>query len=514
MANGNGNGNGNGSNEAQKSKAYVPSKYQQAIFYWIANGKGSAIVEAVAGSGKTTTVVDALRVIPSGQSCIFLAFNKSIATELQNRVPAGTVASTFHSAGYRTWSQRNRNCQLDDRKVSRITMDRLDYRQNKAYGKYVVQLVSLAKQTGVGCIVPDNYGIWRDLSDHFDLCIDNPDREDNHDDLESEAIDAARSILKESSRMSGRVIDYNDMLYMPVLEDLPLRQFDWVFVDEAQDTNNVRRALAAKMLKPNGRLVAVGDSHQAIYGFTGANSDAMGLMRDEFGCTTFPLSVSYRCAKAIVDAARVHVPSIESHKTAPDGYVGITDFKTVPPRSTDAILCRNTAPLVSLAYHLIRSGVGCKIQGSDIGKGIIAIVEKMQAEDLKELGTKLGEYCRIEVERLVEREQEGRAQAVVDRAECVYAVMEGLGPDKRTIVDLMDAISAIFGDNINGLLTLSTVHKAKGMEWDRVYIYRPELMPCCWAEQDWQVEQEDNLQYVAITRAKKELYYVDEVGVK
>jgi superfamily I DNA/RNA helicase len=60
----------------------------------------------------------------------------------------------------------------------------------------------------------------------------------------------------------------------------------------------------------------------------------------------------------------------------------------------------------------------------------------------------------------------------------------------------------------NGCLTLCTVHKAKGLEWNRVYILDEFLMPSKYARQAWQQQQETNLQYVAVTRAKQELKFI------
>ena len=485
---------------------FQPSKYQQAIFDFITNGQGSAIVEAVAGSGKTTTVVDALDLIPSNKRCIFLAFNKSIADELRSRVPSHTVASTFHSAGLKAWGSRNRGVIVNDKKVWDIVVDILSPSQIRDYGGYVSRLVGLAKQVGIGCIVPDNYGVWSGMADHHDLRLDGDPL--NYAEMEHEAIEMARHVLGESNKLSTRVIDYNDMIYMPILENIALEKFDYVFIDEAQDTNNVRRELAARMLASHGRVVAVGDSHQAIYGFTGASTNAMDLIANEFSCQMFPLSISYRCSKAIVLKAKEFVPNIESSDTAPQGSVSHIESASMHPGSTDAILCRNTAPLVELAYELIGKGTGCRVLGSEIGKGLIDLINKMKTTDIDALPGKLNDYQSKEVSRLIRKEQEGRARAVVDKVKCIDMVISHLQPDNRTINGLVNQIQGMFTDNSHGMLTLSTIHKAKGLEWDRVFIYRPELMPCPWAKQDWEQEQEKNVQYVAITRARKDLYFV------
>jgi len=62
---------------------FKPSKYQRVVYQFIKSCKGNAVVEAVAGSGKSTTIVNAIDIIPEDKKILFLAFNKSIVTELQ-----------------------------------------------------------------------------------------------------------------------------------------------------------------------------------------------------------------------------------------------------------------------------------------------------------------------------------------------------------------------------------------------------------------------------------------------
>ena len=68
-----------------------PSKYQKAIYKWIQKNKGNVIIQAVAGSGKTTTIIEASKLLPTDKSCIFLAFNKAIANELKTRLPSNVM---------------------------------------------------------------------------------------------------------------------------------------------------------------------------------------------------------------------------------------------------------------------------------------------------------------------------------------------------------------------------------------------------------------------------------------
>ena len=86
-------------------------------------------------------------------------------------------------------------------------------------------------------------------------------------------------------------------------------------------------------------------------------------------------------------------------------------------------------------------------------------------------------------------------------------VIQCLCEEVDTVKELRSLISNIFSDEVKGIL-LSTIHKAKGLENDKIFFLAPELIPSKYATQPWQYEQEQNLFYVCITRAKTSLVYV------
>jgi superfamily I DNA/RNA helicase len=104
--------------------------------------------------------------------------------------------------------------------------------------------------------------------------------------------------------------------------------------------------------------------------------------------------------------------------------------------------------------------------------------------------------------------------AAEDKVQSLLALADVCTTEGRTqVADLVALIGTMFGDTPTGeqpkVLTLSTVHKSKGREWPRVFILRAkEFMPSRWARKDWQKLQEQNLIYVAITRAQRELVYL------
>ena len=494
------------------------SPQQQALFEWVKNGSGNAIVEAVAGSGKTTSLVEAVRWMIG---YVFLgAFNKSMGDELKERTAGmkNVKASTLHGAGYGALRFRHKNIQVEANKVRDITLGYIESEERpdlEAFLAFTLKLVGLAKDTGIGffCAIEDD-SAWFDLVDKFDVA----DMLDEELSVEK-GIKFAQAMLRRSNAIKN-VVDFPDMIYMVLLDGIHMLQNDWVLIDEAQDTNPTRRALAKKMLKPGGRLIAVGDPHQAIFGFTGADNDALDQIRTEFNAITLPLTVTYRCPKAVVAHARQWVSHITAHDSAIEGAViNATAEEVFGDKSTytftpdDVILCRNNAPLVSTAFALIRKGIACRIEGRDIGVQLALLAGKWKVKRLDVLRDRLETYRGREIQKAMSKGQEQKADAINDRVSCLFILIER-AEEKRLDVDgLIAMIYDMFSDADKApkdVLTLSSVHKFKGHERKRVLLLgRHEFMPSKYARQQWQIEQEMNLIYVAVTRAMETLVEVN-----
>lgn len=497
----------------------VPSPYQQALYDFIKDGEGSAIVEAVAGSGKTTTIIEALKFIPPHETVQLFAFNTAIAAELKARIPSAmrnVRAATFHSVGYRALCRHlgMKAIETNSRKLYQLCRELPDPKKKwlprvpKEYESFACKLVGLAKGDGLGAVCENDPLFWQDLIDHHGIDYDG-------DGDPETALRLARQLFARSVEAAEEyMIDFDDQLYLPILWKIPLEQTDWVFVDEAQDTNPIRRALASRVLKPGGRMICVGDRKQSIYGFTGASIDAMDQLKEAWNCTELPLSVCYRCPTTVIEQAQTLVPYIEAAPGAPKGRVEHLQPSEGVKQLTaaDAVLCRNNAPLVELAYWCLARGIACQILGRDIGKGLQALVEKLKPAHIDDLITRLDVYRTREMKKYHDKEQHGKAQSVADRVDCLTTLIDNLPEDERTLPGLGEALNRLFGDDVTGRLTLSTVHKAKGKQWPQVAILRPELMPSFWAVLDWEQVQEENVQYVAWTRAQQALIFLDGYG--
>lgn len=296
---------------------------QQALADFIVNGSGSCNLLARAGCGKTYALINGVLVAITENklgSVVLMVFNKSAAIEFEHRIEKladetgnydlhQITTGTVHSLGFRFWRKHRggRKIAVDAWKVSNIVQDR--YTRQYEFLPQVTKLVSLAKQQA---LTPDELRIQgQDIIAHFDIDVNGSSEE---------VIDVASWALSESNQILD-FVDFDDMIYLPVINQVNCEKFDFVLIDEAQDTNESRRLLAFMMMKPEARLIAVGDDKQAIYGFTGANSDSLKHIQSALNSIELPLTITYRCPKAVVREANRLVPDLIAHESAPEGKV-------------------------------------------------------------------------------------------------------------------------------------------------------------------------------------------------
>lgn len=477
------------------------SRYQLALYDFVESGNGSAIVEAVAGSGKTTSLVECARRLSEWDNACAVAFNVRIKDELLKRLPAAVPALTLNALSYRAWRAfTGKQQEVDKGKIAALVRELSDD-TNPDFRQGVRRLVDLAKMAGVvpsyvktatQPLAEDEPETWRGLIDEYGIGFGWGDKDDR-------AIELARRVLAESVRVGAERIDFNDQLYLPVVFGADFQQYDWLFVDEAQDLNEIQRVMIERSASKSCRLLAFGDPAQAIYGWRGAGRNALPLLRERFNAVSLPLSICYRCSKAVVRKAQQFQPAIEWAEDAPEGLVD--ENATWMPETfltTDVILCRNNAPLVKMAFRLLRAGKACKVMGRDIGNGLVALVQRLRATTITELQEKLAKWLAQEV-RAVGEEKPEQTMALYDRAETLRVFME----NARTPAEVKEKIEQLFADETGQYLMLSTVHKFKGLEAPRVFVLNPELIGA-----RGMTQEERNVLYVAVTRARKELYFI------
>ena len=542
------------------------------------------IVEARAGTGKTTTLIEGLKRVkgiestltPSpqqakvweamelskgkAQTICFCAFNKSIATELQSRVPDGCDAMTMHSLGLKTVQKAFGRVQVNSYRVQDIISELLekDIRELRRTKPEVIkateELVDLCKMNlydpnkPVLLCIGEQDGLEQ-LANYYDVDCNGHAAEIF--DLVPRVLERCKDVARDGC------IDFNDMIWIPVVLDLNVYKYDLLLIDEFQDCNRCQHALAKKAGR---RLICCGDPKQSIYGFAGADCNSMARMEQELsaterGCIHLPLTVTRRCGKAIVREAKKIVPDFEAFETNPEGKISrmtikggqVVDpnpnaldgkdysYRVVPYQDSvqdgDMVLCRVNSPLVSECFRFIRAGRKANIQGRDVGAGLIKTIQKVMKDyepkyvpsgtaydgdvsytltgEIETLHHRLDDWLCAECkkENAKRNPSEQRLVNLQDRRDCLLCFTEGV----RTTDEVVKKIEQVFTDDkSNSGIRLSSVHKAKGLEADSVYFLMPKEAPCPhpMAKTPWEKQQEMNILYVGITRAKHNLIYV------
>ena len=495
------------SNIAAPFTNVVFSKYQTGVFDAVKAADKNILVNAVAGSGKSFTLEHAMKHMPRNARIVALAFNKAIAEELQRRIPDGAMASTLNSIGHRTWATHTKAA-VDGGKTRSIAREVVPFAE-RDYTSDVISLVSKAKVHGLVtneakalAKAPVN-GLMEDTDDNWLVIaarygIDLPWQY-------SRILGLARQCLTKSI-LNTAVIDFDDQLFMPIIYGVRFQTFDWVLVDEAQDLSDIQIEMIKRMGNPATRYLFVGDRRQSLYAFRGADSRAMDRIKAELNCAELPLSVTYRCPKLVVNEARRYEPAIEPRDNAPEGVVRNGGYYLdADYQMGDMVVCRRSLPVITLAYTLIGRRIKCRVQGRDLAEGIKSLVRKLRANSVEELLRKLGDWETRQIALLQESEDEAKIEQVVDKANTIKIIVQSC--NATSVAQVEQEIEGLFSGD-GPCVLLSTVHRAKGLEADRVFVIDNDVTPKWAVRSEESMEQERNIKYVAVTRAKKELVYV------
>lgn len=487
----------------------IPSKYQKAIFEFVKNGQGNCVINAVAGSGKTTTIVASLKFIPFDKSVIFLAFNKSITEEIKQRVTSNITVKTFHSVGassiYRTYRDKSI---LNNNKIYEIInsiaprwqlKDGKNIKIDKDYKGRVKKIVDLARLT-----------LSETEEELIELC-----HKHQIDYLNKEVERAIKILEIANNDISSH--DFNDMVYWAANYDhFKLDKYDYIFVDECQDLNKAQHKIIEKLSHQTTRRISVGDRNQTIYGFAGADTESFDKLVNSENTITLPLSVNYRCGSDIVNLAKGFVKEIEAFENNGKGRFN-SNASVKEVEEGDMILCRMSVPLVKLCIELLQEGKKAYVKGADIGEDLVRLIIRSNTKSTDDLKSWLDYEMKkviANIQKLyptMDIPQIKRHNSYVifkEKYDLLYTI---INDEKISNNDkLISKIRQIFLDNSNGIC-LSTIHKSKGLENDRVFILDKEkTLPSKYATLPWQVEQEKNLEYVAITRAKEYLGFITD----
>jgi DNA helicase-2/ATP-dependent DNA helicase PcrA len=492
------------------------SHYQEAIFAEVTDGHGDLVVNAVAGSGKTSTIVECANRV-QGASVLFLAFNNAIVKELKSRLPKNknVEVRTIHGLGQialiayigrdkiQGGPSEHKYAELAHENI-RGYVPHCTREQEADVRRIVIELVVKAQAN----LVDPTDEALANLADHYG--IDTVVSGSGVD--ESQIYGFVREVLADGIKLTRQgLIAFADMVWLPAHWKLRPREADFIFVDEAQDLSKANLATILACRAAGGRMVFVGDPRQSIYGFTGADVDSFDNIKKATNATELPLSVSYRCPRSVVARAQRIVPEIERPRMHRKG-----SWLPSRPHSWwrwcgqgDLILCRTTAPLVAWCIRLIGKRIGAKVKGRDIATGLIKVAtDALGSRPYGQLEGALDEHLAKRLRELSSRQHSEALQlSLRDKVDGVRACLEAF-PRVQTLDAFTAEVNIMFTDE-TAVVELSTVHKAKGLGNRRVFIVEPQKLPLVWKNQRaWEAVQEKNLEYVAYTRSQGELYFV------
>lgn len=432
------------------SAALTATSEQQAILEAAATGETVAI-SAGAGTGKTST----LRMIAEARTrtrMLYVAYNKAIQVEAEKSFPSNVTAKTAHSLAYREFGGPMRDRLNGPRMRGADTASALGVRGDFGFDAERVFSAATQASLAMGMVARFCRSADDEIAAHHFLAPEGL--------TEGEATALARHLLPLARRAwadltagpRGKCHPTHDVyLKQWQLSKPSLSGWDVMLYDEAQDADPAIADVVEH--QDHAQLIAVGDSAQAIYGWRGAGDflhrvDAAHRLR---------LTQSWRFGQAVADEANVWL-----------GVVG-TDMRIVgnPNRASklesldrpDTILCRSNAGTIDALLDAHDDGVRVHLVGD--GKEMLALA---QAAERLQHGKSAGhpELAAFtswdQVVEYAEKDPAGSDLAVAVRmiekygAEGVVAAIDGTVPER------------------SALLTVSTAHKAKGLEWGKVRI--------------------------------------------
>lgn len=474
---------------------------QSAIFAAARDTDDNLMVEALAGAAKTSTLEELAKHLRG--TTIALAFNKKIADEMQRRMPGNVQCQTLNSLGHRVWGQHlgGRRLLLSSSKLHHLTIEEIEaapsddrdhlYETLGDLGRYIQGSKNhghvpdvCAKDMGSKCspIMSDQ--------EFFDMLPEEPT---------PAQWDVMLRVLVRSFEMAleGK-IDFADQLLMPTVLKCSFPIFSNVLVDEAQDLSELNHVMLSKLTKR--RIIAVGDSLQAIYAFRGAHTEGIPKLTERFDMQTLHLSTTFRCPELICDHVRHHAHRILPWDKNPNNPGSVSYLKTwsmsdVPEGS--AVLCRNNAPLFRFALRMLKEGRRPNLWGRDVAAALVKVMEGLGAINMQR-GDAITALRRYQVEKEAKMKRQSAKDALAERVECILVFLE----NADSLGGAIALAKNVF--NSEGKTDLATGHKAKGSEWTNVFILDRDLL---------QDEGQDlNLAYVLATRTKSTLTYLDTDG--
>jgi superfamily I DNA/RNA helicase len=497
------------------------SKEQEDIFAFCKHGIQNLIVQAVAGAGKTTTLIECVNQIESSKKILLLAHNKSTKDTLKSKIGDNPNVRiyTLHGLAWRMFTEHfDYSPIIDDDKyrtyinqnIDNITSDsykELSSSSKLIYKSNVFDLVNKARhnlkqsEKEISKLAKKKYGI-RLIADEAHI---------------------VSKILKWGSE-NKETVDYQDLLSFPYEFGYFTKKYlaDIIMLDEAQDASIAQQDVVSRCFKRNTRLFAFGDKDQTINSWCGSDTDAFEHLKDanvfRRDAITLPLTTNYRCGTKIIEYAKRYTDNnIKPRDGAPDGEIR-HNMSLNNVVDGDMILCRNTAPLMEVYRNGVANGKKMYFRGEELGKNLKIAVDCAYGSTIMEIIFSLKKRLMATWEFLTKEYDLNPKESMTDSKIVslfdTIKTLESLPKSVTTRKELERFIKEVFSDEGKEGIQLSTIHRAKGLEADNVFIVCPSLIPSKLATLDWEKEEERHLQYVMCTRPKNTLNFVTEQEIK
>lgn len=462
---------------------FAPTQEQEDIRDAFASGD-SLVVEALAGTGKTTTLKMLANDHPE-LKMTYAAFNKAIATDAQRSFPRNVTARTMHSFAYgavgKEYASRLQGGFVPMKVITRvlkIPSVGFNYGKFSLMDQQVARLVNEAVQRF--CHSTDPFPTTAHMPR-----VPGMDTFQARMDLNAFLLPFVEKAWLELQQPEGELKFSHDVYLKLWSMGDPRLPGDVVLFDEAQDADPVILEILRKNAERGARIVPVGDANQQIYAWRGAVNSL-----DMFEAVhRLPLQKSFRFGPVIAERANLILDALDTDLRL-EGHEPVGSQLAVLD-APDAILCRTNAEAVGQLMSAQVAGVQAGLVGGTTAVESLAKAAKDLAQGRRTWHPDLMAFSSwAEVQGYVkDYPNESRDIAVLVK------LIDQFGPET-----LLDAVARAVPEE-SAQLVISTAHKAKGREWDRVRIAHDFADPRD-DEGAWN-EAELRLAYVSVTRAKE-----------
>jgi superfamily I DNA/RNA helicase len=491
------------------------------IFDFAENGIQNLIVQAVAGAGKTTTLVECANRIDDSKKILLLAHNRSTRDTLRERIgKKGNVkVYTLHGLAWRLFTEHfGFNPIIDDDKYRKYVNANINTIATESYNSLPGPSKMMYKANVFDLINKSRHNLKQSEKEISKLA-----KKKYGIRLVADEAHMVANILKWGMN-NTEVVDYQDLLWFPSEFGYFTKHYlaDIIMLDEAQDASIAQQDVVSRCFKRNTRLFAFGDKDQTINSWCGSDTEAFEHLKDSSvfrrDAKELPLTTNYRCGSKIIEYAKRYTDNnIKPREDAHEGEIK-HDASLMDIKDGDMILCRNSAPLMEVYRRGVANGQKMYFRGEELGKNLKLAADCAVGETVEGIVFNMKKRLIATWDFLTKEFELNPRETMVDSRVVTLLdtikTMESLPTTVVTRNDLYKFIDDVFSDEGKTGIQLSTIHRAKGLEADNVFIICPSLIPSRLSTMEWEIEEEKHLQYVMCTRPKNTLNFVAEREIR